>query len=96
MKKTIKWKLLFLLGVTVVACYYLFPTLSQRSSLPSLFPPLLPRAERLNLGLDLQGGMHLVLEVVTEKAVENTVDRQIVELRRATEMEKIPVERIVR
>ncbi len=96
MKKTIKWKLLFLLAVTVVAGYYLFPTLLQRSSLPSLFPPLLPRAERLNLGLDLQGGMHLVLEVVTEKAVENTVDRQIAELRRDTEKEKIPVERIVR
>jgi len=96
MKKTIKWKLLFLLLVTVVAGYYLFPTVSRRSSLPSLFPPVLPRAERLNLGLDLQGGMHLVLEVVTEKAVENTVDRLIAELRRETEKENIQVDRIVR
>ena len=77
MKKTVTWKILSLLLVTVIAGYYLFPTLSRRSSLPSLLPPLLPRAERLNLGLDLQGGMHLVLEVVTEKAVENTVDRLI-------------------
>ncbi len=96
MKKTMKWKILSFLLVTVIAGYYLFPTLSGRSSLPSLLPPLLPRAERLNLGLDLQGGMHLVLEVVTEKAVENTVDRLIAELRRETEKEKIPVERMTR
>lgn len=96
MKKTGTWKILSLLLVTVIAGYYLFPTLSGRSSLPSLLPPLLPRAERLNLGLDLQGGMHLVLEVVTEKAVENTVDRLIAELRRETEKEKIAVERMTR
>lgn len=70
MKKTVTWKVLSLLLATVIAGYYLFPTLSGRSSLPSLLPLLLPRAERLNLGLDLQGGMHLVLDVVTEKAVE--------------------------
>ncbi|MDE2058457.1 MAG: protein translocase subunit SecD [candidate division NC10 bacterium] len=96
MKKTLSWKFLSLLVVTVIAGYYLFPTLSGRSSLPSLLPPLLPRAERLNLGLDLQGGMHLVLEVVTEKAVENTVDRLIAELRREAEKENIPVERMTR
>lgn len=96
MKKTVKWKVLSLLLVTVIAGYYLFPTISGRSSLPSLLPPLLPRAERLNLGLDLQGGMHLVLEVVTEKAVENTVDRLIAELRRETEKEKIAVEQMTR
>src|SRR5574337_861311 len=96
MKKTMAWKVFSLLLVTVIAGYYLFPTLSGRSSLPSLLPLLLPRAERLNLGLDLQGGMHLVLEVVTEKAVENTVDRLIAELRRETEKEKILVEQMTR
>ena len=29
-----------------------------------------PLEEKISLGLDLQGGMHLVLEVETEKAVE--------------------------
>ncbi len=96
MKKTFTWKILSLLLVTVIAGYYLFPTLSGRSSLPSLLPPLLPRAERLNLGLDLQGGMHLVLDVVTEKAIENSIDRLIAELRRETEKENIAVERVAR
>ncbi|PWB77538.1 MAG: protein translocase subunit SecD [Candidatus Methylomirabilota bacterium] len=80
----------------MIAGYYLFPTLSGRSSLPSLLPPLLPRAERLNLGLDLQGGMHLVLEVATEKAIENTVDRLVAEIRREAEKDNIPVARITR
>ncbi|MGH7411186.1 MAG: protein translocase subunit SecD, partial [Candidatus Methylomirabilis sp.] len=96
MKKAIRWKVIVLLLVTAIAGYYIFPTISRYSSLPSLIPPLLPRAERLNLGLDLQGGMHLVLGVVTEKAVENTVERLVAELRRETEKQKISVERIVR
>ncbi len=96
MKKTIRWKVAFLVLVTVVAAYYIFPTISRQSSLPSLLPPLLPRAERLNLGLDLQGGMHLVLEVVTGKAVENTLDRMVAELKREAEKRKVPIERIVR
>src|SRR5574337_413613 len=96
MKKTILWKILSLLLVTVIAGYYLFPTLTGRSALPSLLPPLLPKAERLNLGLDLQGGMHLVLEVATEKAIENTVDRLVAEVRRETEKNNIPVEQVTR
>jgi preprotein translocase subunit SecD len=31
--------------------------------------------DRIHLGLDLQGGTHLVLEVKVEKAIENTVER---------------------
>jgi preprotein translocase subunit SecD len=37
--------------------------------------------KKINLGLDLQGGMHLVLQVDLDKAVENTVDRSFDELR---------------
>ena len=36
-----------------------------------------PLGQRINLGLDLQGGMHLVLEVEAEKAVESTTDRLV-------------------
>jgi preprotein translocase subunit SecD len=39
-----------------------------------------PLGERMNLGLDLQGGMHLVLEVEAEKAVESTTDRLVTEV----------------
>src|SRR5262245_58286041 len=39
-----------------------------------------PLGKRINLGLDLQGGMHLVLEVEAEKAVESTTERLATEL----------------
>jgi len=42
----------------------------QGEQQPSLWPK-----KKINLGLDLQGGMHLVLEVDTEKAVESTIER---------------------
>src|SRR5262245_60431309 len=40
-------------------------------SLWYLYPP----KERINLGLDLQGGIHLVLGVDTSKAIANQVER---------------------
>jgi preprotein translocase subunit SecD len=39
-----------------------------------------PLGQRINLGLDLQGGMHLVLEVEAEKAVGSTTDRLVAEV----------------
>ena len=39
--------------------------------------------EKIRLGLDLQGGMHLILEVQVDKAVDNRVERTAEELRDA-------------
>jgi preprotein translocase subunit SecD len=39
-----------------------------------------PLGQRINLGLDLQGGMHLVLEVEAEKAVDSTTERLVAEV----------------
>ncbi|MCL2669439.1 MAG: protein translocase subunit SecD, partial [Syntrophaceae bacterium] len=52
------------------------------SDLPDFWKKYLP-TERIHLGLDLQGGMHLVLEVETIKAVETTLDRTIGDLKEA-------------
>ncbi|HWP35857.1 MAG TPA: protein translocase subunit SecD [Thermodesulfobacteriota bacterium] len=54
--------------------------------LPTLVPDRLPawwvrNASRINLGLDLQGGMHLLLEVDTPRAVESLVAARAVEVR---------------
>jgi preprotein translocase subunit SecD len=45
--------------------------------------------KKINLGLDLQGGMHLVLEVDTIKAVESTIERIAQELRSLMKKERI-------
>ncbi|MDP1993054.1 MAG: protein translocase subunit SecD [Syntrophales bacterium] len=69
-------------AVTVLLCLaalvYLAPTLT--SDLPETWKQYLP-TDRIHLGLDLQGGMHLVLEVQTEKAVESTLERTMGDLK---------------
>ena len=53
-----------------------------------------PLEERIALGLDLQGGMHLVLEVQAEKAVEVSLDRISDDIRRDVEAEDIEIDRV--
>ena len=96
MRKKIGGRVILLLVCTLFTGYYIIPSVGLGGSLPSLFPGFLPRAERVNLGLDLQGGMHLVLEVQTEKAVENATDRLMDEARRILEEQKIGVSSLTR
>ena len=56
--------------------------------LPSFIPALWPH-KQINLGLDLQGGMHLVLEVDTEKVVESTTERISQEIREQLKKKRI-------
>jgi preprotein translocase subunit SecD len=56
----------------VVSLLYLVPTIV--SPLPAWWRGFLP-TDQIHLGLDLQGGSHLVLEVKVEKAIELNVER---------------------
>ena len=71
MTKELKWKAVLIGFVVVVALVYLLPTLVN---VPLWWQGTLP-SEKISLGLDLQGGMHLLMEVDSEKAVENTIER---------------------
>ncbi len=53
-----------------------------------------PLDKKISLGLDLQGGMHLVLEVQVEKAVEASLDRISDDIRRDVEAEDIEIDRV--
>jgi preprotein translocase subunit SecD len=77
--KNFSWKLVLVFVVIVAAIIYI---------LPSLKPALWPH-KQINLGLDLQGGMHLVLEVDTQKALESTVERISQEIREQLKKERI-------
>ncbi|MCF8110283.1 MAG: protein translocase subunit SecD [Desulfobacteraceae bacterium] len=59
------WRLAVVLVVLLAAVIYVLPTFK-----PGFWP-----YKQINLGLDLQGGMHLVMEVETEKPVKSTVER---------------------
>ncbi|MEZ4550623.1 MAG: protein translocase subunit SecD, partial [Desulfobacterales bacterium] len=69
--KDFSWRIPVVGLVLIVAVIYVIPTFK-----PGWWPN-----KQINLGLDLQGGMHLVLEVQTEKAVESTLERIRNELR---------------
>jgi preprotein translocase subunit SecD len=58
--------------VLLAGLFYLTPSLT--SSLPDVWQKNLPN-DKIHLGLDLQGGMHLVLEVDTDKAAESIMER---------------------
>ncbi len=59
MQKNLRWKLILVL-VFMAICVYFFISPKEKGS---------PLLSRLNLGLDLKGGIHLVLKVVTDDAL---------------------------
>jgi len=60
------------------ALIYLMPTFTN--GLPEWWMGFLPK-EQVRLGLDLQGGIHLILEVEEDKAVEGTVERLVLDMK---------------
>jgi preprotein translocase subunit SecD len=59
MQKNLKWKMLLILAFMAI-CVYFFISPKEAGA---------PWLSRLNLGLDLKGGIHLVLRVVTDDAL---------------------------
>jgi preprotein translocase subunit SecD len=57
---------------------------------------LIPPRKTINLGLDLQGGIHLVLGVETDKALASQTDRVAEDLKTALEKKGIGVTRVAR
>ena len=72
MKGMFKLRFIVIMVVLLGALIYFLPTLTKGAF--GWWPGFLPR-EQINLGLDLQGGMHLILEVQTDKAIESTMER---------------------
>jgi preprotein translocase subunit SecD len=81
------------LVATTAAVVYLVPTFVQ--PLPAWWSQYLPN-DRIHLGLDLQGGSHLVLEVKVEKALENTTERIKDDLVKLAREKKIDVSEATR
>jgi preprotein translocase subunit SecD len=72
------WRAGIAAALLIVAFIFLTPTLSK--DLPPWWSSLLPQ-ERIHLGLDLQGGVHLILEVEARKAVESHLERIVDDLK---------------
>src|SRR5215813_12896088 len=75
MERSWWWKAALYGFVTVLAVLYLVPTVAPNSTNPALEFVNKHFQKRIQLGLDLQGGLHLVYEVNVDKAVSSKVDR---------------------
>ena len=67
------WKAALYGVVTVLAVLYLVPTVVPEEKQPAFIKNHFQK--KIQLGLDLQGGLHLVYEVNVDKAVSDKVDR---------------------
>ncbi len=70
MNKPLKWKVFLLLFMLVFSGVAVVPSFND--NVPGWWKKYLAPAG-LRLGLDLQGGMHLVMKVDLDKAIENTL-----------------------
>ena len=75
MKTALKWKLGLLAFIVLFSIVTVLPSFDRDEvkTLPQWWHTYMA-PEGLRLGLDLQGGMHLVLKVDLPKAIENTLD----------------------
>ena len=73
------WKVAVILGICVIGGLLSVPNLFSRDQLQRL-PDWLPH-EQINLGLDLQGGSHLLLEVDLHAVVEERLNTLVDDIR---------------
>ncbi|MEI6209535.1 MAG: protein translocase subunit SecD [Desulfuromonadales bacterium] len=93
MPKGTGWRI-SLIGIFVLLSFlYLIPTLVAK--LPEWWSGLLPK-DKIHLGLDLQGGTHLVMEVDTQKAVEGSLDLVATDLEDTLNSKSLRFKRISR
>ncbi len=82
MNPNLKWKTLFILAVILFCIYFLFGYPTFPTSLAQVKDNF---GKQIKLGLDLQGGTHLILQVQIQEAIaqetDTTVDRLTTQLR---------------
>ena len=98
--KPLRWRSILVAALTLISIYSLIPTYFYLHESPDLrndaehmakvLPSWLSKTH-LNLGLDLQGGVQLVLGVNLEQAVENRLGRMATEIGRMADEQKLGV-----
>ncbi len=74
MSRTVLWRVLLFAGLAVAAVVFLVPTFVRPA------PKWWPWQQPVRLGLDLQGGTHLLYHVEIEQSVDNMIDRNVQDL----------------
>ncbi|MEW6683081.1 MAG: protein translocase subunit SecD [Nitrospirota bacterium] len=79
MKRGVKGRVLLIGATVLLSVIFFLPSTPWFDSMPEWWKRFLPH-QGITLGLDLQGGMHLVMEVDVERAVDNVLDRAVLDL----------------
>ena len=93
MWRSIQWRVGLIVFFLALSLIFLVPTLV--GSLPKWWTKVLP-TEKIHLGLDLRGGMYLLLEVETEKAVDSSMDKYASDIKDTLAKKEIPVNQVER
>jgi preprotein translocase subunit SecD len=88
-KNALIWKFAILIISIVTAAIYLLPATPAYKYMPNIYKDNMPN-KGLTLGLDLQGGLHLIFEVQSDKAVATTFNRMAVSLKDIITKKNIP------
>ena len=80
MLRAVRLKFLFLFILTIIAIVFVLPSFT---TLPGWWEKHVSRG--LKLGLDLKGGMHLILQVDMESAVNNALQRDANDMKEMSE-----------
>ena len=93
MLRSIQWRVGLIVFFLALSILFLMPSLTE--SLPKWWTNIMP-AEKIHLGLDLRGGMHLLLEVEVQKAVESAVDKYASDIKDTLSKKDVPFDRAER
>ena len=67
-----RWQIILILVICVLGVIFAAPNLLDRTTAEQL-PDWMPK-QQMNLGLDLRGGSHLLLEVETQAVIKERLD----------------------
>jgi preprotein translocase subunit SecD len=87
MSKTWWTKFSLLILVTVISVLYILPTFTNVGGEKSAYP----FSKKINLGLDLQGGLYLVMGIDFNKVFKEIADRQLTSIQERAKEKTIPV-----
>jgi preprotein translocase subunit SecD len=93
MHPNLKWKILFILAVVLICVYFILGLPSFPTSLVQIKDNF---TRQIKLGLDLQGGTHLILQVQVQEAVAQETDQTVDRLTTAMRSKSIRYEEVRR
>ncbi len=79
MNPTLRWKIVFIVSVILICVYGLFGLPDLPKSLAIVKSNF---SKQIKLGLDLQGGTHLILQVQVQEAISQETDQTVDRLTR--------------